>query len=63
MEVLLMNKTEAFSANQSKYPTDADLEVLTRAVTQKMGVTKEGPNKCKNHIIPKAIWDHLEPHI
>ena len=53
----------AFRVTQNEYPNDVDLEVLTGQVTRKMKVTKKAPNSKENYTIPKATWNHLEPHI
>ena len=53
----------AFKLTWHEYPNDVALEVLACQVTRKMEVTKKGPNGKENYTIPKAIWDHLEPHI
>ena len=53
----------AFHASRKEYPDDATLYALACKVTRKLKITKKGDNNKENLTIPKAIWDHLEPHI
>ena len=53
----------AFKLTKHEYPDDATLHALACKVTRKMKLTKKGDNDKENLTIPKAIWDHLEPHI
>ena len=53
----------AFKLTKHEYPDDAILHTFARKVTRKLKITKKGPDNRENLTIPKAIWDHLEPHI
>ena len=53
----------AFQLSRQEYPDDATLHALACKVTRKLKFTKKGDDNKENLTIPKAIWEHLEPHI
>ena len=53
----------AFRTSRKEYPDDATLHALARKVRRKLKLTKKGDDDRESLTIPKAIWDHLEPHI